>query len=345
MSVRDAAGRHPRPMRGARPTDRSAAALSPASQARRRVQAHRIGAGGLTFRGRPGPLLVCLITIAVELAETVASAAGGAGPSPALAAGSPTRVTTAMGPSRVEARPDLAADPRPLGDAPLRPISGLLGASASALASAAVADALPPCRYDNLPAPHAALAEWATTIVDTGFALPSGYHPRDLVPVGQAGIGGWGLVRSFVIDDLRALARAANAAGNPVSVQSAYRTRARQAEVFAGWVASAGEDGARRFSARPGHSEHQLGTALDLRAAAGGAPWSGAFGATAAGRWLAKHAHEFGFVLSYPKGADAATCYGAEAWHVRYVGRSIAAEVEASGLPLRVWLWRFGDDH
>lgn len=343
MSVREAAGRHPRLTRGARPTDRTAAPPFRGSQPRRRAQARRIGVDGMGFRDRPAPLLVCLVAITVALAEAVASASGDAGRSSEVAAGSPAAVTTAIGPTRVDAGPDLAAAPRPLGDAPLRTIPGLLGASASALASAAVA-AAPACAHDDLPAPHADLDHWATTIVDTAFALPDGYHPRDLVPVGRAGIGGWGLVRSFVVDDLRALARAADAAGNPVAVQSAYRTRARQAEVFAGWVTSAGEDGARRFSARPGHSEHQLGTALDLRAAAGGAPWSGAFGATAAGRWLAKHAHEFGFVLSYPTGADAATCYGAEAWHVRYVGRSIAAEVEASGLPLRVWLWRFGRD-
>jgi D-alanyl-D-alanine carboxypeptidase len=342
MSVRDAAGRHPRLTRGVRPTDRSGGDPSQ-SRPRRRVQAHRVGADGVTFRGRPAPLLICLVAIAFALAEAVASAAAGPGQAPAVAADLPARVASAIGPSRVDARPDLAADARPLGAAPLRTVPRLFGASASVLASAAVRPA-PRCTYDDVPAPDADLDHWATTIVDTAFVLPDGYHPRDLVPVGRAGIGGWGVVRSFVIDDLHALARAANAAGNPVAVQSAYRTRARQAEVFGGWVASAGEDGARQFSARPGHSEHQLGTALDLRAAAGGAPWSGAFGATAAGRWLAKHAHEFGFVLSYPKGADAATCYGAEAWHVRYVGRSIAAEVAASGLPLRVWLWRFGSD-
>ena len=134
-------------------------------------------------------------------------------------------------------------------------------------------------------------------------------------------------------------ARAADA-GNPVAVQSAYRSRERQADVFAGWVASSGEREARRFSARPGHSEHQLGTALDLRAAAGGAPWSGQFGDTQAGRWLASHAQEFGFVLSYPQGAEDRTCYGGEAWHIRYVGRELAAEVASSGLTLREFLWR-----
>lgn len=198
---------------------------------------------------------------------------------------------------------------------------------------------VPACRFGNEPAPHAGLRDWASTIVDTDHALPTAYAPRDLVPVSEAGIGGWGLVRSFVIDDLRALAAAARQAGNPIAVQSAYRSADRQADVYAGWVAQSGEAAARRFSARPGHSEHELGTAIDVRAAAGGAPWSGSFGSTAAGRWTAAHAVEFGFVLSYPAGREDATCYGAEAWHLRYLGRERAVAVAASGLTLREWLF------
>jgi len=232
----------------------------------------------------------------------------------------------------------LAAHPssiRPPVDAPLPTAGGsdLGRAAASGLG-------LPACTYDDVPAGHAGYKEWATTLVDTAFDLSDDYRPPDLVPTTQAGLGGWGLVRSFVIDDLRALADAARAAGNPLAVQSAYRSYARQAEVFAGWVASSGERQARRFSARPGHSEHQLGTALDLRAASGGAPWSGSFGDTQAGHWLANHATEFGFVLSYPVGAEDRTCYGGEPWHIRYVGPDMAAEVAASGLTLREFLWQ-----
>ena len=46
-----------------------------------------------------------------------------------------------------------------------------------------------------------------------------------------------------------------------------------------------------------------------------------------------------GFVVSYPTGASDATCYDAEPWHVRWVGRDRAAAVQASGLTLREWLW------
>lgn len=288
--------------------------------------------------GRPAlPLAVCLVVIGLALLEAVTIGAGRGG-APVSAGRSPAGTLTAVGPGRAAGGPGVVTDPHPAGDAPRR--LALPSIAVSERADSAV-KAPPPCTYDDEATPDARYGDWATTIVDASLALPAAYRPRDLVPVARAGIGGWGLVRTLVIDDLRALARAAAEAGNPLAVQSAHRSRERQAEVFAGWVATSGEAAARRFSARPGHSEHQLGTALDLRAAVGGAPWTGTFESTAAGRWLARHAHEFGFVLSYPKGAEAATCYGAEAWHVRYVGRAMAAEVEASGLPLRAWLWRF----
>lgn len=33
------------------------------------------------------------------------------------------------------------------------------------------------------------------------------------------------------------------------------------------------------------------------------------------------------------------TCYGGEAWHYRYVGRDVAADVHASPMTIRAWLW------
>ena len=108
---------------------------------------------------------------------------------------------------------------------------------------------------------------------------------------------------------------------------------------FAGWVRTSGEAEARRFSARAGHSEHQLGTAIDFKAAGGGSPWTPAFARSRHARWLAANAWRFGWIQSYPPGAETQTCYGAEAWHYRYVGRDVAAEVHASGMTLRAWLW------
>jgi D-alanyl-D-alanine carboxypeptidase len=98
-------------------------------------------------------------------------------------------------------------------------------------------------------------------------------------------------------------------------------------------------------SARPGHSEHQLGTTADISNADVGYRLTEEFGETPAGRWLAENAWRYGFVLSYPEGAEAVTGYKYEPWHFRWVGEAAAAAVRDSGLTLHEWLlreWRPG---
>ncbi len=64
------------------------------------------------------------------------------------------------------------------------------------------------------------------------------------------------------------------------------------------------------------------------------------WGASPAGQWVATNAHKYGFLLSYPPEASSRTCYDYEPWHLRYVGREVAADVIQSGLSLREHLWR-----
>jgi D-alanyl-D-alanine carboxypeptidase len=103
-----------------------------------------------------------------------------------------------------------------------------------------------------------------------------------------------------------------------------------------------GYDRALLSSARPGHSEHQLGVAIDFSTRSGEDPWTYRDFATEtrAGEWLSANAWKYGFIMSYPKGKTAKTCYAYEPWHYRYVGVAEAAAVHASGLTLREWLWQ-----
>ncbi|HVM29743.1 MAG TPA: M15 family metallopeptidase [Candidatus Limnocylindrales bacterium] len=212
-----------------------------------------------------------------------------------------------------------------------------------AVAAAASPGPLPECRYADVLTPRRAYRDWDKTLLDTALMVPRSYVPPGLVSISNANIGGTGKVRHFVIADLAALARAARKAGNPIAVQSAYRSYSTQAAIYASNVKRLGEKQARLQSARPGHSEHQLGTTLDFKAAAGSVPWTGSgFGSTAAGKWLAANGWRFGFVMSYPPNKRAVTCYMYESWHWRYVGRENAAAIRASGLTLREWLWRKG---
>jgi len=209
---------------------------------------------------------------------------------------------------------------------------------------------LPPCRIADETAAHAGDADWASTIIDTARRLPASYTPSDLrsldgtgVAVAKRGM----LLRALVLDDLRALDRAARAAGVRIVVWSAYRSEAYQAGLFARAVHSSGHAAALRYTARPGHSEHQLGTTLDLGTRGQPIPSAASnWGATRTGAWVNANAYRFGFIRSYPAArageghTNPRTCYGAEAWHFRYVGRERATAVHASGLALREWLWR-----
>ena len=68
------------------------------------------------------------------------------------------------------------------------------------------------------------------------------------------------------------------------------------------------------------------------------APWEYAdWAASPSGAWFARHAAEYGFVMSFPKGATGVTCYDHEPWHYRWIGRDVAAQIVAARAPLRVF--------
>lgn len=198
----------------------------------------------------------------------------------------------------------------------------------------------PPCAYADLPTTRTAYADHATTLLDTIYRLPSTYAPQDLVSTSNAGLNAGYSVRSPLIADLRAMADAARAAGGPLRVVSAYRSYAQQASTFDYWVSVGGYEHALRTSARAGHSEHQLGTTVDVTSLNGSPPWEYAdWAQTTAGAWVAAHAWEYGFLVSYPRSSFDATCYDYEPWHLRYVGREIANAVHDARLTLREAIW------
>ena len=200
---------------------------------------------------------------------------------------------------------------------------------------------LPECEYLDDPVLGDPATDWATLVLDTVFTLPGDFEPERLVGTRKAGLNGGFDVSRVMLDDLTAMADAAKADDAALAVQSAYRSYDYQVRTYQGWVDQSSEEEARKVSARPGHSEHQLGTALDFRSADDPtAPWSfDDWVTTAAGAWLDEHAWEYGFVMSYPKGKRGQTCYSYEPWHYRYVGRDVAAAVHESGRTPRRYLW------
>jgi D-alanyl-D-alanine carboxypeptidase len=205
---------------------------------------------------------------------------------------------------------------------------------------APIGNVLPPCAYMDVLTEHHGYEDWAISLLDTIYHLPSWYAPGDLVDSSTAGVNGGYLVRSLIAADLRAMAAEARAAGSPIQLVSGYRSHAQQTATFDYWVSLGGYEQALRTSARAGHSEHQLGTSIDVTSEGGAAPWEyGDWATTPAGAWMAANAWRYGFVMSYPRGSFDRTCYDYEPWHYRYVGRELAARIVESGRTPREVIW------
>ena len=55
-------------------------------------------------------------------------------------------------------------------------------------------------------------------------------------------------------------------------------------------------------------------------------------------RWLQEHAHEYGFIMRYPKDKMNITKITYEPWHYRYVGVEAAVKIKESGMVLEEYL-------
>ncbi|MFI7481723.1 D-alanyl-D-alanine carboxypeptidase family protein [Kocuria sp. M1R5S2] len=177
------------------------------------------------------------------------------------------------------------------------------------------------------PGPRPDLDDPASTAVVVNKRRP--LVPADWAPPALQDVEGHRM-RPEVAAALRGLLAEARAAGVPIRIVSGYRSYDVQAETYAGWVAQLGQAEADAVSARPGHSEHQTGLAVDV-GDGGPCDLRECFAGTAAGTWVAEHGPRHGFVIRYPQGARATTGYAYEPWHLRYLGPERAGALVRSG--------------
>lgn len=167
----------------------------------------------------------------------------------------------------------------------------------------------------------------ALVVVDHQNGLPPDYTPDDLVPLQPLDVptlrGESMKLRAAAAEATARMLADARKAGFELLVYSAYRSYEAQIVSYGRLTAIHGEE-ARAFSAPPGHSEHQLGTVVDVSNAETDYRLHQSFGETEASEWLRQNAAEYGFVLSYPRGAEEHTKYHWEPWHYRYIGQENA---------------------
>ena len=155
-------------------------------------------------------------------------------------------------------------------------------------------------------------------IANKTYPLPESFDPHGLNPV---------LNEAFEI-----MKADAAADGITLKIVSGYRSYKDQINAYTKFSNRDGKEAADRYSARPGHSEHQTGLAIDLNSV------QNSFANTPAGKWLAENCVRYGFIIRYPEGKEHITGYMYEPWHVRYVGVEMAEMISESGLCLEEFL-------
>jgi zinc D-Ala-D-Ala carboxypeptidase len=180
-------------------------------------------------------------------------------------------------------------------------------------------------------------------LVDRSHSLPPDYTPKDLVPLRDYGVPTLGseVLRREAAEHLGRLVQDAEVDAEKLAVASGYRSYEEQRHSYESLTGVLGAD-AGKLSAAPGHSQHQLGTAVDFTNAAADYKLVETFARTSASRWLEHHAWEYGFVLAYPRGEEERTGYRWEPWHYRYVGVRDAQRIEDSGQSMQELLERVG---
>ncbi len=160
-------------------------------------------------------------------------------------------------------------------------------------------------------------------LIDKRNTVGEDFIPADLVtlvknnsyPISKNNLS----LREPVEKALTVMAEGAKKDGISLLVSSTYRSYDYQTMLFNNYVARDGLEEAERYSARPGTSQHQLGVAIDF----GNIDES--YAETKPGKWLAAHAEEYGFSLSFPQGYEPITGYMWECWHFRYIGDQAVA--------------------
>lgn len=179
-------------------------------------------------------------------------------------------------------------------------------------------------------------------LVNKEYQLPSTYAPSDLVSASLSGIrkGENFLLRNILINDLKELVNASIIDEIDLSIRSGYRSYSTQQSTYDYWLSVNGGSvsSTDKVSARPGHSQHQLGTAVDFSSSEIADGLGGTFSSTQASIWLANNAWKYGFIISYPSGYESITGYNYESWHYRYVGKSNAQAIINSGMILELYL-------
>jgi len=177
-------------------------------------------------------------------------------------------------------------------------------------------------------------AESPWVVVNKRRSIPTDYVPASLivpnVPLRLSSSEEQMKISDAAQDAVEELFTASDQIGLELQFGSGYRSSTLQSQFYNSYSTASGSAEADRFSARPGHSEHQTGLGLDFTRIDGECHLQECFSDTAEGIWLSENAQRYGFLLRYPRDMESITGYIFEPWHYRYVGVELAEEIYSS---------------
>ncbi|MFV0499674.1 MAG: D-alanyl-D-alanine carboxypeptidase family protein, partial [Bacilli bacterium] len=176
-----------------------------------------------------------------------------------------------------------------------------------------------------------------STVINKKRRLSSDYIPKDLTQITVKSIhsGNNNLIRSDILPKIEQMFKDASNNGINLVVNYAYRSYDYQEKLFNEYVSQYGYETTIKMAAFAGASEHQTGLVLDIGSIEStSANLSVEFGSTKASAWLKDNAHNYGFILRFPKGKEEITTYIYEPWHYRYVGNDLAKYIYENNITL-----------
>ena len=178
-------------------------------------------------------------------------------------------------------------------------------------------------------------ADLSKLIVNGKYSLPANYKPQLAEAVKGSGV----YLDYRVAPYYQQMYDAALKDGITLTPISGYRSYDRQKNNFENRIKEHMNSGMDKVEATkkaatvimvPGSSEHNAGLAMDICSLAESFENYKEF------QWLDEHAHEYGFILRYPKDERSKELTGVvyEPWHYRYVGVDAAREIKSKGITL-----------
>ncbi len=160
-----------------------------------------------------------------------------------------------------------------------------------------------------------------TVLVNKNYKLKEDYIPPDLEQISLDYATDEKYMRREAKEAFEHLSEDARQMGYQIIATSTYRSYDYQEKLYDYYVQMKGQDYADSCSARPGHSEHQTGLAVDVM---GSNQDYDLFEQSIEFNWMKENSHKYGFILRYPSRKEKITGFKYEPWHYRYVGREVA---------------------